>query len=65
MVSLPLMVEAQSISEWQALSLWDGKWPPFAAEIRLELWKVTEAHHGDMALGAVRDSDPFRNHGGH
>lgn len=31
----------------KALSLWDGSWPPFAAEIRLELWKVTEGHSVD------------------
>lgn len=31
----------------KALSLWDGTWPTFAAEMRLELWKMPEAHSGD------------------
>lgn len=26
----------------EALSLWDGTWPTFAAEMRLELWKMPE-----------------------
>ena len=26
----------------EALSLWDGTWPSFAAEMRLELWKMPE-----------------------
>lgn len=37
------LVHHLAVFRHQALSLWDGSWPPFAAEIRLELWKVTEA----------------------
>ena len=41
--SLSIVLSITLLLRHQALSLWDGSWPPFAAEIRLELWKVTEA----------------------
>lgn len=40
---LSIVLSITLLLRHQALSLWDGSWPPFAAEIRLELWKVTEA----------------------
>lgn len=43
----------------EILNIWDDKWPPFAADVRLELYKATnckEWYVRVLYLGKVRQS---------
>ncbi|CAE7653455.1 ACP6 [Symbiodinium sp. CCMP2456] len=37
----------------KALGIWDGAWPGYAAEVRLELWQLPEGSRHEFAVRAV------------